>query len=293
MSGEMNTSLGNGLTNLILMSYVFDKCKITMKMVAEGDDAVISCDELPDMTIFNKLGFKVEFITAKSLGELSFCGMQFDEEESQSIRECFKAITNMSIVDKQYLRAKPQTIMKLIQIKALSYLFENPQCPMVSAYARAILRSGKLEQRTLLRFLDRMQIDSYAREKYLRGILNLDLINNAKPIGPRTRALYEKRYGISIIAQEVFEADPLSESNKLLFRALAPIEMIANSKWIEPHLVEKYVEEEVVYGYYTKTEDLMDLLVFERGLKRTPTPLKLDKVSSLISYIAAIPANAA
>ena len=245
------------------------------------------------MTIFNKLGFKVEFLTAQSLGELSFCGMQFDEEEAQSIRECFKAITNMSIVDKQYIAAKPATIQKLIQIKALSYLFECPQCPMVSAYARAILRSAHVEQSTLIRFLNRMQIDSYTREKYLNGILNFDLINNVKAIGPKTRALYQRRYGISIEAQLIFEEDPLSESNRMMFKSLAPIEMIANSKWIEPYCTTKIIEEEVKYGYYTKTEDLMDLLVFEEGRKRTPTPLDLDKVGSLISHIAAIPAKAA
>lgn len=73
MSGEMNTSLGNGLTNWLIFAYWANEMGVDLVGMVEGDDGIFGTTIKPDPAYFLKLGFKIEFIFDKPVGEAGFC----------------------------------------------------------------------------------------------------------------------------------------------------------------------------------------------------------------------------
>ena len=96
MSGEMVTSLGNGVSNAILLMY-FDELTGAHMIggVVEGDDALFSSPRGLDMSRAKRLGFIVKQEVHDSLGQAGFCGMLYDETE------------NVAVSDPQESRALP------------------------------------------------------------------------------------------------------------------------------------------------------------------------------------------
>jgi len=292
MSGEMNTSLGNGLTNLIVMSYVFHKSKIPFKGVFEGDDALISCSQLPNMGLFEKLGFKVTFEFARTIGELSFCGMKFHEKTMQTIREFKKSIINMSLITPQYMNGSLNTVRKLCILKALSYLFENPNCPMVSPYAQAMLHNYKFNPFTLRSLVNRMKIDIWLKERYMNAINSIASIGMESflkmicSIQYETRVQFAETFNVPIETQLLFELNPLSEDSKQIFLKLSDQPLLYNSmRFISNTKTPIIVREEIRYGFVRKTEDLLHLETVPEGTKRKVTKVKVKKINHLIQHI--------
>lgn len=305
-SGTPDTAVMNALTNLIILMYIFAKCAIPFAMVGEGDDGAAAADRVPDVTIALRLGFKLEFDVRHSLGELSFCGIQFHEDADQAIREPFKSICNMSSISKQYFQGNHKTKIALVRLKALSYAFEYPACPMVTAYAHAILDKTKgIHQSTLSKLLERMHICDYDKKRYLDAFKSLEMPH--EKINPMTRMLFEEIYGVSYDNQVLFEADPLGCTARSLFLDSVPSSYHSYS---QRHSYDSYHvefrQEIVKYGLWRKSGDLRSLELVEPhtsfklpNIKGRPKPEKayrpdaqviLDFISSPHAFVAAIAA---
>jgi hypothetical protein len=80
MSGEMNTSLGNGLTNLLITMFVLEKSGINGFVIVEGDDAICGAERRPDEADFLELGFKVVFEDTQNVATAGFCSMYWSSD---------------------------------------------------------------------------------------------------------------------------------------------------------------------------------------------------------------------
>ena len=92
MSGEMNTSLGNSFSNLMLYSFVASKLDLEPVGVVEGDDGLFLAypDKAPTTEMFTEMGCIIKLNQFKHLSEASFCGLLFDEVDKQIITDPVK-----------------------------------------------------------------------------------------------------------------------------------------------------------------------------------------------------------
>jgi len=286
-SGDMNTSLGNLLTNIILISFLFDEQGIDFEAVFEGDDALINCEQIPNLDVLAELGFKVTFDSADEIGHLSFCGMKFSES-GQQMSNPFMYITKLTYIPKQYMMASQKTKDKLVFMKCLSALFERPECPMVSAYCHSLMdKIGyKFSAATLRCFVAKMNIDEYQRKRYNDCLESRSIISSSH-IHLDTRLLFEQTYGVPISSQIEFEKDCFCEYSKNIFLHFCPVGWkVFSDKNILPVSSKGYQLEVIESGYYSKSVDQTKISrVFDLyDVDIEPNKLSLDVINELIKH---------
>lgn len=143
MSGEMNTSLGNGITNLIMLNFLFSKIGVKeVKAVVEGDDSLFShlAGRCPTVEMYKEYGFTIKMENTDDLSEASFCGLIFDRNDLINITDPVDALVTFGWAGKFYCRSNFRTRMKLLRCKSLSYAHQFPGCPILASLAKAGLR---------------------------------------------------------------------------------------------------------------------------------------------------------
>lgn len=137
MSGDMCTSLGNGFTNLMLVKFIAFKKQGTVEGFVEGDDGLFACNFEMSSDDYLELGFTVKIVEVDDPCHAHFCGMIFSEN-GEIIRDPFKVCQTFGWTSSLIGASKP-IMYQLLRAKALSSVFETPQCPIVGAYARHAL----------------------------------------------------------------------------------------------------------------------------------------------------------
>lgn len=133
MSGEMNTSLGNGFMNLMINRYV-NKCNgYDIVGFVEGDDGIFVVPELPTVQQFAELGFSIKIKEVVSPLEASFCGIV--TAGIDIIRDPLKFIAGFNYSHSCVTARNESVYMGLLRAKALSTMYETPNCPIVSELA--------------------------------------------------------------------------------------------------------------------------------------------------------------
>lgn len=190
MSGDMCTSLGNGFTNLMLMLYaVYCNCG-TCEGFVEGDDGIFASTTIVDASDFQRLGFSIKIERVLDPCRSAFCGLVF-AESGQIVRNPFKFLQTFGWTS-SFLKGKRSLMDQLLRAKALSAIYECPQCPVVGAVARfALARTVGV----VPRFVD----DGYHVPHDATSIPDFHP-------SPDTRVLFEDLYGISVALQEILEA---------------------------------------------------------------------------------------
>lgn len=203
MSGEMATSLGNGFTNWILCSYLCDLHNSECIGVFEGDDGIfrVNGSYIPNKDDFEKLGWRIKIDVVRSFSEASFCGLIADEEELATTTDPVRAILNFGWTSSAMKHGGPKVIRGLLRSKALSLRAEYPRSPILTALAeRYIYLTSDVEA---------VYDDNtwFGRMKRARDHFNHEDALNIKAgtIGPRTRQLVERKFGISISEQLILE----------------------------------------------------------------------------------------
>lgn len=141
MSGEMNTSLGNSFVNL--MAYLFihsEKGNRNYDCLIEGDDC-LGCFEgqMPTNYDYEKLGLTVKIVPEEKLNEASFCGQIYDSQYNV-IADPIKMILNFGWIDKKYCDSSEKTRNKLLKCKALSYVHQYPNCPVIGPFCQHVIK---------------------------------------------------------------------------------------------------------------------------------------------------------
>lgn len=204
MSGEMNTSLGNGFFNLMMMLYVCEQLDLKTRGVVEGDDGLFTfVGRCPSKSDFTKLGCNIKLVPFERISEASFCGLLFDEQDKQIITDPLKVMVGFSWTTKQYARSKRNKLLGLMRCKALSFITQYPSCPIISSMSRYALRMTRgFDVRALA---ERKGLSLYDRERLLFGIDNWRSYSD-RGVGIHTRELVFKMYGISVEQQLAIEA---------------------------------------------------------------------------------------
>lgn len=138
MSGEMCTSLGNGFTNMMLALYLAHKKQGHIFGFVEGDDGIFATDFPLENKDYQKLGFEIKILEYEKIGDASFCGMIFSES-GEIIRDPVAFLQKFSWTS-SFLGAGIKIQKELLRAKALSAVYETPQCPIVGAAARYALQ---------------------------------------------------------------------------------------------------------------------------------------------------------
>jgi len=203
MSGEMNTSLGNGFANLMIMLYVLKKIKAkSIKGRVEGDDGLFTWfGRVPTEEDFRKLGFTIKMELHDELTYASFCGLLADPDELITITNPTVALMNFGYTSNLYAQANPNKLAGLLRSKALSMAYQYPGCPILSSLAKYALRvtEGK-------KVIVGGKIDYYKRDMIIEA-LNYIRENGIpdRPVGIKTRFLMEKIFRIPVEVQVATE----------------------------------------------------------------------------------------
>jgi hypothetical protein len=205
MSGEMNTSLGNGLMNYAMIKFVAHVNDVALDLgVVEGDDSLFSCvGRLPTREMFLEAGCLVKVETFPDISTAGFCGNIFHPDVGDILTDPIKALCNAGWGNVKYLNSRKSKKMALMRAKALSMLYQYPGCPIVSAYAKRMLY--------LTRSVDiRCVLDSF--DSYHRHIIDEAMNANlgallAHPIADLSRDLMSDHFGITVSEQLKIESD--------------------------------------------------------------------------------------
>jgi hypothetical protein len=218
MSGEMNTSLGNGFTNLMVYLYLAWKKKAgEVRGYVEGDDGIFVCEKpelAPNTEDFRRLGWNIKIDSNKDIYRASFCGCVFDPIELVNVTDPRKVLASFGWSSKRYVQASEKTLLKLLRAKALSYAYQYNGVPILSAFFRSILRTTegvKLDSKIFENF------DPYKRDILSRAYNNMPA---ERFPGPSTRSIVEELYGITITDQIKIEKsipDKISLYTRVMF----------------------------------------------------------------------------
>jgi len=208
MSGEMNTSCGNGLMNLLMTMYILtlngndiDKCDAFF----EGDDGIIGCFHLPNQQNYTDLGARIKIEVPSSIAEASFCGNIFHPAVLDNVTNPSEASVSFGwSYARRYRHANKLTLEKLLLAKSLSYLYQYPGCPIIRNLALYGIRCTKhhiksIDKKFMINAVGNG--NAYYYEEVIEKALDQyeDLLK--RQIHPYTRELVERKFGISICAQ--------------------------------------------------------------------------------------------
>lgn len=134
MSGDPNTSLGNGIINLLLMAYLCEKQDLEFRGMVEGDDGLFNFSGDIDLSPLYEFGFQVKAENHETIYDTSFCGLML----SQSLA----AFANPRVVlnsfgwsSSKYRNSGKSIRLGLLRSKALSLMYCNPRCPILTKLA--------------------------------------------------------------------------------------------------------------------------------------------------------------
>jgi hypothetical protein len=212
MSGEMNTSLGNGFFNLMQMNYFCRKLKVPCIGVVEGDDGLFMFSDIaPKTQDYTDVGCLVKLEAFDELSKASFCGLLFDVEAKQLITDPRKVLASFGWTSKKYCRANEKTKKMLLRAKSLSLLVQYPCCPIITQLAlKGLELTAGVDIR---RLLQSRNLDMWQRERlqecydtFNKNKKSIpEYLTKFKPISIYTRLLVEELYGFSIVEQELIE----------------------------------------------------------------------------------------
>jgi len=137
MSGEMNTSLGNGWANYILFSYIVQGKGGEWEGFVEGDDGIF-CSSVPvETSDYNRLGFDVKIEEVDNISEASFCGI-ISAPDGTLLKDPRRVLQTFGWTH-SFIHAGDEVMDELLRAKALSLCYEAPQCPILGVLARSAL----------------------------------------------------------------------------------------------------------------------------------------------------------
>lgn len=199
MSGEMNTSLGNGWSNLMLMLFECEEKGCTDVMaVVEGDDGLVALKgEPPTTEDFEKLGWTIKLDVHTDVCKASFCGMVFDPVDKVNVTNPADVILNFGWSNMAYVRCGKVRKLELLRSKALSTAYTYRGAPIIQALAMMGLRVTK--HIDLSRFLQKNRSMSMWEREWLMAAMEEKFTPLKVPLA--TRNLVENLYGIPIEVQ--------------------------------------------------------------------------------------------
>jgi len=247
MSGEMNTSLGNSFSNLMIYLYNLHLMGKTGKCLVEGDDLIGTyCGPKIPVEFYSELGFTVKVIYLRTVNLASFCGQIYDRETFTVIADPTKVMLNFGWCGFRYKDSKPKKRMELIRAKALSMLATYPGCPILYAMAQCYVRLTEKYHYMLDASLSWF-------EKAMKSNLIKDALTGKYDnyqVSMSSRLLMEEVYGYSIAEQESLERYFVS------LKEICPLEhpvLLSHVSKVQLDYARDYVTADIGCGFFMPT----------------------------------------
>jgi hypothetical protein len=203
MSGEMNTSLGNGFTTQMLVKFIAFIRSAIIRLRAEGDDNLTRWSDercIPTKEDWWELGWNMKVERPACVAEASFCGNVFDPDEQLVIVNPREVLLNFGWVKKQYVNASDSILMGLMRCKALSMYHQYNGCPLLGHFGLHVIRmTDHIKIRRSI--IDSMNL--YEKEEYLSSVK--DELPDFIPPSESSRDIVRRLYNISVEEQIAFE----------------------------------------------------------------------------------------
>lgn len=227
MSGEMDTSLGNGFTNRMVNEFLAWEKGSTVVGVVEGDDGLIAwVGEIPTPKDFADLGFVIKLEVHEEINTASFCGLVFDPEDLLNVTNPAKVMATFGWMSARYMDARRSKKLALLRCKALSLAYQYPGCPIVSELAFTTLRLTRSHD-------TRHMAKSRAFNEWQRSVLDEALFYGVDKVEPppRTRELVSRLYGIPVsvqiyIEEQISKLRYLSSLKDIVIEGIFPKEQV-------------------------------------------------------------------
>lgn len=206
MSGEMDTSLSNGFSNLMLFLFTArERGARDVRGFVEGDDGlfrVTPSSAAPTLEDFSRLGFTIKIGHTKNLSEASFCGQVYDMSDLIVVTDIKEALLRFGWTNKKYVKANANTLMQLLRAKGYSLVYQYNGCPVLYELGRRILdlTDGLLIEERIYQGMDQW-------ERAKLRMATAARLPERKEIGIATRRLVERLYGVSVEQQLALEAE--------------------------------------------------------------------------------------
>lgn len=220
MSGEMDTSLSNGFTNMMLTFFTANQKHVSQGYVGnmeswinnyheyvtgvfEGDDGLCvfhpNCH--PTTKDFTQMGVIIKLEDVPAIGLASFCGNLFDPIDLIQVCDPIKVVASIGWSNKKYVKASQQTRYAILRCKANSYLNQYRGAPIIQSLAAYILRTCPEDVERELRYVENS--GHWMKGKYSQAYTSLNKTLKLTP--RRTRLLVEQLFNIPIDVQITFE----------------------------------------------------------------------------------------
>jgi hypothetical protein len=208
MSGEMNTSLGNGFSNYMMLKWLTFRKDPTasVRAAVEGDDGLFKVtpkESSPTTEDFTNVGAIIKLEKKKNLSEASFCGLIFDLDDQVVIADPLKHLAKVGWYPKRHCNCTQKDGRALLRARGYSFVYQYPGCPILSSLGYWILRNtDDITEKNVRKVIDREA--SYDRERLLTA---LEKYNDmpSKPITDNTRDLMFRYFGVSSRQQILIE----------------------------------------------------------------------------------------
>jgi len=144
MSGDMCTSLGNGITNLALTFFALYQLGATeVDGVFEGDDGVISHNLKYDPTPkdFEPFGANIKFVPHPTVGDAEFCSFIADDTVGDNLADPGEVLSKVGWSLSLQRHGGPKIMKQLARAKGFSLVYQYPRCPVLRACGEWLLRS--------------------------------------------------------------------------------------------------------------------------------------------------------
>lgn len=195
MSGDMWTSLGNGFSNLMNVSYFANKRNENFDGFVEGDDGIFGMDHpFMNKADYESLGFKIKMEYVHDLNETCFCGNLFDLKDQKTVISPEQIARVFWTCNAQYLTGPDRFRTGLLRSKAMSLNVTGKFTPIAGPLSEkicSILGSGLV-----------VSHDKWKFENILK-YFDWNDVKSSVPIS--SRLLYQSKFGITVEEQIMLE----------------------------------------------------------------------------------------
>lgn len=213
MSGALWTSLGNGVLNFMIMSYLNNRALFPDRSpqdlaanytdgftgLIEGDDGICLARDVPQQLI-DSLGIVLKFEKHEWFGEASFCGCVCDAHSLSVVQDPFKVLRNFCSLPASYAQCSRRRRLEMLRAKALSYTVVCPNAPIVRVFMdRVLYLTRGLDVRRAMSETDRWKIHLIEQALEERVWATPANINDS------VRETVHKRFGIDLAEQQRIE----------------------------------------------------------------------------------------
>lgn len=154
-SGEMNTSCGNTLYNLMALMYSSHKCGFHSYPIVEGDDSMICIPPDLDVNLFvsylEQCGLVVKYEIYSEPGSAGYCSSFWEGDNSRPTVKLGDSLLNITYANKSMVDRFGH--FSMLEAKLTSYLIQYPHNPVFIELAKFLnIRSHVIERFNSYRF---------------------------------------------------------------------------------------------------------------------------------------------